>query len=130
MEMHRERHVVAEAPRPGIRVARFLCPDLRPQLDDAEPITDCTLYQELHAAALADLAAGETVVLNFGLIDPFPSAFYRLLLAVREAVQARNARLVLCCLTPNVQESFELMGGSKTFEVQASEARAVAKAKP
>jgi anti-anti-sigma regulatory factor len=83
------------------------------------------LFRELEAAALTDLPAGDTVVINFGLIDWFPTAFYRLLLKVREVVGARNARLVLCCFTPIVQEGFDLMGGSKLFEVRATEANAV-----
>ena len=123
------RNVVCERPRPGVRVVRFMRPDLRPQLDnEQESITDCSLYRELDAAALADLQAGETVVINFGLIDWFPTAFYRLLLQVREAVQAHNARLLLCCLTPHVQECFDLMGGRKLFEVRATEAQALAEA--
>src|SRR5262249_23266339 len=95
METLRERHIVREIPRPGVRVIRFVCPDLREPIDDAESISECTLYRELQAAALADLSEGETMVLNFGLIDWFTSAFYRLLLKVREAVQARKAHLVL-----------------------------------
>ena len=78
-----ERNIVCESPHPGVRVVRFLRPDLRPQLDEPDPITSWQLYRELDAAALANLAAGETLVMNFGLINWFPSAFYRLLLVVR-----------------------------------------------
>src|SRR5262249_62091783 len=117
-----------DTPSPGVRVARFVRPDLRPELDDPGPITECSLYRELEALALTDLKPGETVVINFGLIDRFPTAFYRLLLKVREAVQARNARLLLCCLTPNVRECFDLMGGGRLFEIRATEANAVSAA--
>jgi anti-anti-sigma regulatory factor len=86
------------------------------------------LYRELDAAALTNLAVGETVIINVGLIDRFPTAFYRLLLKVRETVQARNARLLLCCFTPNVRECFDLMGGGKLFEIRATEANAVSAA--
>jgi anti-anti-sigma regulatory factor len=124
-----ELNVVCDRPRPGIRVVRFVRPDLRPQLDDErEAVTDCALYREVDAAALADLPAGGTVVLNFGLIDWFPTAFYHLLLRVRQAVQGRSARLLLCCLTPHVRECFDLMGGGKVFEIRASEAKAVSEA--
>ena len=68
------------------------------------------------------------MVVNFGLIDWFPTAFYRLVLKVRENVQGRNARLLLCCLTPNLRECFDLMGGAKIFEIRATEANAVAEA--
>src|SRR5437764_745418 len=122
MDIPSKGNIVCDKPKPGIRVVRFVRPDLRPQLDDQEAITDCSLYRELEGAALANLAAGEVIVLNFGLIDRFPTAFYRLLLKVRELVQTRNARLLLCCFTPNVRECFDLMGGGKIFEIRATEA--------
>jgi anti-anti-sigma regulatory factor len=125
MNIQSVRNVVCDTPSPGVRVVRFARPDLRPQLYDQEAIADCSLYRELDAAALANLAAGEAAVINFGLIDWFPTAFYRLLLKVREAVQARNAQLLLCCFTPNVRECFDLMGGGKLFEIRATEANAV-----
>jgi anti-anti-sigma regulatory factor len=125
MDIQSTRNIVCDTPNAGIRVVRFVRPDLRPQLYDREAIADCSLFRELDAAALAGLPAGETVVINFGLIDWFPTAFYRLLLKVREAVQASNARLLLCCFTPNVQECFDLMGGRKLFEIRATEANAV-----
>jgi anti-anti-sigma factor len=128
MDISSERNVVVDTPSPAIRVVRFVRPDLRPHLYDQESITDCSLYRELDAAALADLAAGKTVVVNLGLIDWFPTAFYRLLLKVREAVQARDARLLLCCFTPNVRECFDLMGGGRLFEIRATEANAVSAA--
>jgi anti-anti-sigma regulatory factor len=128
MASQSERNVVCDTLSPGVRVVRFVRPDLRPQLYDQEAIAECSLYRELDAAALADLPEGEAVVINFGLIDWFPTAFYRLLLKVREAVQARNARLLLCCLTPNVRECFDLMGGGRLFEIRATEANAVSAA--
>jgi len=128
MDVQSKPNIVCDTPNAGIRVVRFVRPDLRPQLYDKEGITDCPLFQELNAAALTDLRAGETVVINFGLIDWFPTAFYRLLLKVREAVQARNARLLLCCFTPNVQECFDLMGGQRVFEIKDTEAKAVSDA--
>jgi anti-anti-sigma regulatory factor len=124
MEAHHTPNLVCDPLGPRARVVRFVRPDVRPGLYDQDAIEECSLYRELDAAALAGLAAGGTLVLNFGLIDWFPTAFYRLLLKVREATQARGARLLLCCLTPNVRECFDLMGGAKLFEVRASEARA------
>ena len=128
MDSQNERNIVCDTPNAGIRVVRFVRPDLRPHLYDQEAIADCSLFREIDAAALADLPAGETVVINFGLIDWFPTAFYRLVLKVRETVQVRNARLLLCCLTPNPRECFDLMGGGKLFEIRATEANAVAEA--
>ena len=128
MDIHTERNVVCDTPSPSVRVVRFVRPDMRAHLQDQEAITDCSLYREVDAAALADLAAGNSVVINFGLIDWFPTAFYRLLLKVRETVQARDARLLLCCFTPNVRECFDLMGGGKLFEIRATEAKAISAA--
>jgi anti-anti-sigma regulatory factor len=125
MDIQSKRNIVCDTPSPGIRVVRFVRPDLRTQLDDQEEITDCTLYQELDAAVLANLAAGEVLVLNFGLIEWYYSAFHRLLLKVRESVQTHNARLLLCCFTPNAREGFDLFGGGKVFDVRATEANAV-----
>jgi anti-anti-sigma regulatory factor len=125
MDIQSKQNIVCDTPNAGIRVVRFIRPDLRPQLYDQEAIADCYLFRELNAAALADLPAGETVVINFGLIDWFPTAFYRLLLKVREAIQARNARLLLCCFTANVRECFDLMGGGRIFDIRATEANAV-----
>lgn len=125
------RQVVCDTPSSGVRVVRFVRPDVREQLYDQESIADCGLFKELHAAVLADLAAGETVVLNFGLIDWFPTAFYRLIIRVNEEVAARNGRLLMCCLTANVKECFGLMGGDRTFpgQLRETEARAIYDAK-
>jgi anti-anti-sigma regulatory factor len=128
MGIQSERNFVCDTPSPGVSVVRFVRPDLRPQLYDQEAISDCSLYRELDAATLTNLAVGEILVINVGLIDWFPTAFYRLLLKVRETVQARNARLLLCCFTPNVRECFDLMGGGKLFEIRATEANAVSAA--
>jgi anti-anti-sigma factor len=118
-------NTIAESPADGVRVVRFLRPDVRPALYDRDAVTDTTLYKEL-AAGIPD---GGTLVLNFGLIDWFPSAFYALLLQLFRDARARGAHLALCCLTANVAEAFELMGGDKLFEVYGTEARAVAAAK-
>ncbi len=112
-----------------VHVVRFLRPDLRATLDDREATEDSTLYRDLHGLVLGDLAEGQTVVMNFGMIEPFTSAFYRLLLKVRETVLARKARLVLCCLTPNVQEGFDLFAGDKLFKVVPTEAIAAHEAR-
>jgi anti-anti-sigma regulatory factor len=125
MKSNSEPSLVCEAPSHGVRVVRFVRPDLRNQLYDQEAITECSLYRELDAAALAGLGAGDTLIVNFGLIEWFISAFYRLLLKVREVSQTKKARLVLCCLTPIVREGFDVMGGAKLFEVRATEANAV-----
>jgi anti-anti-sigma regulatory factor len=120
--------LICDTPNPSVRVVRFIRPDLRPQLYDQEAIADCTLYREFAAAALVGLGSGQTVVINFGIVDWFPTAFYRVMLVLREAIHAQNARMLLCCLTPSVRECFDLMGGGKIFEIRATEASAIAAA--
>ena len=52
MNIQSTRNLVCDTLSPGIRVVRFVRPDLRPQLDDQEAITDCSLYRELEGATL------------------------------------------------------------------------------
>ncbi len=106
-------------------VARFVRPDMRDALYDYEAIPDTALFKELDTNAIKPLPKGGTLILNFGLVDWFPTAFYRLLLRVREEVQAKGCRVMLCCLTEHVKEGFELMRGDKVFEVHSTEKRAV-----
>lgn len=123
--------IVCDRISPEIRVARFLRPDVRDALYDQESIADCSLFLELHEATLANSSPGDAVIVNCGLIDFFPTAFYRLLLRLKDEVAVRNGRLMLCCLTPNIKEGFELMGGATTFRGQVfeSESRAIYTAK-
>jgi anti-anti-sigma regulatory factor len=122
-------NVVCETLAPQVCAVRFVRPDLRAEMYDNEAIEDCVLYRDLHAAALGNLATGSTMILNLGLIDMFPTAFYRLLLKVRETVKARQVQLLLCCLPPNVQECFDLFGGGKLFQISKTEASAAREAK-
>lgn len=122
-------NLICESPADHIRVARFLRPDVRPALYDSANVTDCSLYQELRTGALDSLPEGGTLILNFGLVDWFPTAFYGLLLKTLEDVRAKHARVAVCCLPPNVKEGFDLMGGPRTFEAHTTEARAIAAAK-
>jgi anti-anti-sigma regulatory factor len=119
------RNVFVERPRAGVRVVRFVRADLRDQLDDVADAEACPLFQELFAQALADLREGEAVILNFGLVERFPTAFYRCLLKVREVAAARNARLLLCRLSPEHEEIFRLFHGPRLFHVSTTEARAI-----
>ena len=65
------------------------------------------------------------MILNFGLVEPFPTAFYRCLLKVREVVAARNARLLLCRLSHEHEEIFRLFKGHQLFRVSTTEGRAI-----
>jgi anti-anti-sigma regulatory factor len=74
---------------------------------------------------LNGLTAGNTLVLNFGLVEPFPTALYRCLLRVREVVNQRRARLVLCRLSAEHREIFELFKAFRLFQVTGTEAQAL-----
>jgi anti-anti-sigma regulatory factor len=119
-------NIIIESPSDTIRIARFLRPDVREALYDQEAIPETSLYKELHAGAISGLPKGGTVILNFGLIDWFPTAFYRILIQALQDARGLGGRIVLCCLTENVKEGFEMMAGRKLFEVFSTEARAIA----
>ncbi len=119
-------NIVVDRPHPRVRVVRFLRPDLRNALYDAQPVTEAALYQEIRTgAALADLTADDAVVLNLGLVEWLPSMFFRLLMELRAEIARPKARLFLCGLQPGVKEVFDLMGGNRLFEVRTTELRAV-----
>ncbi|MBX9622412.1 MAG: hypothetical protein K2X82_01215 [Gemmataceae bacterium] len=124
--------VVSEDAVPGVRVARFVRPDNLADLDDnGESITATPLYREFRRAALDGLAPGQAVVVNLGLVEVLPSAFFRLLIQVDADVTAAGGRLLLCCLTATGRKAFDIMGGGRTFpgRVRESEAKAVYDAK-
>ncbi len=118
-------HLIVSRASPAICVVRFAHPDLRDQLDDVGEIETCPLFQEMQERALNELAEGELLVLNLGLVEWFPTPFYSLLLKVREMVVARHARLVLCRADANMQEGFDLFKASRLFTITTSEGEAI-----
>jgi anti-anti-sigma regulatory factor len=125
MLIRKKPHLIVSTEATGIRVVRFTHPDLRTQLDAVGEIETCLLFQELQERVLNELAEGELLVFNFGLVEWFPTPFYRLLLKVRQVVLARKARLVLCRADANIQEGFDLFGASRLFTITATEAGAI-----
>jgi anti-anti-sigma regulatory factor len=125
-------NMVFESHGEKVVVARFAKPDVREALyhfgHEHDDIGESTLYQELHAGAVAGLPEGGTLVLNFGLVDVFSSAFYRLLLRARHDLKDKEGRVLICGLTRLANEAFTIMGGPRTFEVFATEEQAVAAA--
>jgi anti-anti-sigma regulatory factor len=123
---------VFDRPTDDVLVVRFVRPDLRDALDDHghahDDIGNSGLYRELHEGALALLPEGGALVLNFGLVEVFVSAFFRLLIRTREELRAKHCKLVLCGLQPNANEAFTIMGGPRTFKTCATEAQAIAAA--
>jgi anti-anti-sigma regulatory factor len=122
-------NLIIDHPTRAITVARFARPDVREALyhhgHEHDDIGDSILYRELHDGALAGLPSGGVLILNFGLVDAFSSAFYRLLLKARTDLKAKDGRLLLCGLSKFAHEAFSLMGGPKTFEVFSSESDAI-----
>jgi anti-anti-sigma regulatory factor len=125
MATFKSRNLFVERPRDGVWVVRFVRADLCDQLHDDADAEACPLYQELFERVLANVQKGQTVILNFGLVEPFPTAFYRCLLKVREVVAARHARLLLCRLSPEHEEIFRLFRGFDLFRVITTECRAL-----
>jgi anti-anti-sigma regulatory factor len=115
-----------------ITIARFARPDVREALyhfgHEHDDIGVSTLYRELHDGTISKMAAGGTLVLNYGLVDGFSSAFYRLLLRARADLKVKDCRLLLCGFSALANEAFNLMGGPKTFEVFSTEQQAIAAA--
>jgi anti-anti-sigma regulatory factor len=124
MELSNGRNFLLDQPAPGVWVVRFTRPDPRFQLDGAG-VEDCDLYHDLRSEVLSRLAPGEALVLNFALVHYFPTAFYQVLLQVREGVVKRKARMILCAFSPDIQESIRLFKGDKLFEIVSSEEHAV-----
>jgi hypothetical protein len=123
MSINQNGHLIRTAVVRGVRIIRFTRPDLREHLDG--DVADCTLFREVYDRALAGLEEGQTLLLNFGLVEPFPTAFYSCLLKVREIVLSRKARLVLCRLSADHQEIFELFRARRLFDVVSTEAQAL-----
>jgi anti-anti-sigma regulatory factor len=117
--------LIVETASRGIYIVRFARPDLRGQLCEDADIIGCELFQEMEARILGRLTAGDTLVLNLGLVERFPTALYRCLLKVREVVNQRSARLVLCRLSVELREIFELFKAFRLFHVTATEAQAL-----
>jgi hypothetical protein len=107
----------------GVKVVRFARPDLRGQLDG--DVEDSVLFRQLQDAVLAGLETGDVLVLNFGLVELFPTAFYSCLLLVRREVLAARARLVLCRLSDEHREAFRLFQAERLFDIQGTELQAL-----
>jgi len=117
--------VVSDRPNSRVRVVRIARPDPRSAIYDAEP-SQCELVRDIRAAAIADLGPGDGVVLNCGLLEWFPSVLFQVFIDVRSETLAKGGKLVLCRVPADIREAFDLMGGSRLFEVRATETRAVA----
>jgi len=124
MRISARGNLIVETAALGVRVMRFARPDVRQYLDDDGEAATSPLFREIQGAVLSDLGEGWTLVVNMGLIDPINAAFYRCLLGIREHVRARGGRLVLCGLSAQHQEIFDLFRGPWVFTIVSTEAEA------
>jgi anti-anti-sigma regulatory factor len=117
--------IVVENRGPGVRVARFINPDVRDQLYDECDIEQSRLFQDLHASALTYFAEGEMLILNLGMLEHFPTVLYSCLLKVREIVMGHRGVVVLCGIRPETREILDLFKAERLFVVTKTEAQAL-----
>ena len=118
MSAEKPQLLVCDRTLPKTCVVRFVHPDMREYLYDAESIAECALFKEVCGSAMGEAGAGAALILNLGLIDPFPTAFYRFLLRLNEEA---NFRFLICCLPKYGKEAFDLMNGARDFAGQVFE---------
>jgi anti-anti-sigma regulatory factor len=121
-------NLIIETAALGIRVVRFARPDLRKYLYDDADIGKCPLFREVRHSALSDLARGWALLVNLRLVEPFTAALYRCLLLIRQEVLARQSHLVLCGLSPEHEEIFQLFQAHRLFTIVRTEAEAIREA--
>jgi hypothetical protein len=109
----------------GVCVARFVTPDLRDQLYDHRESAGCRLFQDFDASVLDAMGPDETLVLNLGLVNPFPTEMYKCLLKVREVLVRRHGRVILCGVSAETQEILDLFCADRVFELADTEADAL-----
>jgi anti-anti-sigma regulatory factor len=116
---------MAETLVPGVRVLRFERPDMRDYLYDDAEIAHSALYREILDVVLCDLPSGWTLIVDLNQIKPINTTFYRCLLQIRRFVRDRGSRLVLCNLSREHREVFELFQAFRSFTVVRTESDAV-----
>lgn len=65
------------------------------------------------------------IVLSLERVTSICAAGYRVLLDLRQAVHEAGGRLVLCNLSPDVREMFDLLKFSEVFTIAFDEAQAI-----
>ncbi len=117
--------LVVENRGPGVRVLRFIHPDLRDQAYDAGDIERCRLFMDIKTSALGYLSEREVLVVNLGLVEHFPSVFYSVLLKVREILTDRDGGVILCGPNSHTREILNLFKASRLFGVVKTEEEAL-----
>jgi anti-anti-sigma regulatory factor len=117
--------IVVENRGPGVRVARFIAPDVRDQLYDRGEIEQTRLFQDLQDSALKYFAEGEMLILNLSMLEHFPTELYSCFLKAREIVIGYRGVVVLCGLLPETQEILDLFKAHRLFVLAKTEAQAL-----
>ena len=90
------------------------------RLDGATAMT----FEESMSKAVAD--SGHGVVLDLAHVQYISSAGLRAIMVVAKQLRARQTPFVICELSPNVREVFEISGFDKVLRVAATRAEALA----
>jgi len=117
--------LIVENRGPGIRVLRFIHPDLRDQIYDGGDLEHCRLFKDIRASALSYISEGEALIINLGLIEHFPSMLYGVLLKVREIVRNHEGCVIVCSANPRTREILDLFKAGRLFGITASEEQAL-----
>ena len=56
-------------------------------------------------------------IINFINIDHINSTVVGALVGIRSTVKRRGGNLVLCCVNPNIQKTFDLIGASEILSI-------------
>jgi anti-anti-sigma regulatory factor len=117
--------LVVENRGPGVRVLRFIHPDLRDQAYDAGDIERCRLFLDIKSSALGYIAERDVLIVNLGLVEHFPTVFYSILLKIREILTEHQGGVVLCGDNSRTREILELFKASRLFAVVKTEEEAL-----
>lgn len=87
---------------------------------------DGTTCNDLDAQLTAAIGASPATILDMAGLDYVSSAGLRILLKGAKQAKARQVKLVICALHPNVREVFEISGFMTIFTVKPDRAAALA----
>jgi anti-anti-sigma factor len=100
----------------GLAVIRFTTPYLR----------DDRIIRQIFEQIDQLITAGRTkIVMNFGGLEAFASYAIGKLIVLNDKLNAPGSRLVLCSLSPMVEEIIDIMKLRKRFNIFATEREAL-----
>ena len=123
MELSRRGEILLKSATPNVTVVRIARPEVGQELYEIDSVTNSSLYNDLHENVVVNLTEGDVLVLNCGLIEQFGSPYFSLIVTVRDELEDRNARMILCCVPDLMQECLEILQGDRKFETVDTEYR-------